>query len=121
MNGLVRLCSVADLDEAEPLRVVIDDFPPLAVYCVDGAYYVTDDTCTHGMASLADGYQEGDEIECPYHGGVFNIKSGEPTSFPCTEAIRTYVVVEQAGDICIRAGADQRPSVNNSHERGEGR
>ncbi len=109
MSELVRLCSAADLTEAEPLRVLVDDFPPLAVYCIDGAHYVTDDTCTHGQASLAEGYLEGEVIECPFHGGAFNIKTGEPTEFPCSEAIKTYVVVEQGGDICIRSNTELAP------------
>ena len=105
MSELVRLCSVSDLTDDEPRRVVIEDFPPLAIYRVDGEIYVTDDTCTHGMASLAEGYLEGEEIECPFHGGAFNVKTGEPTSFPCAEALKTYITVTQDGDIYIRPGA----------------
>ena len=105
MSDLVKLCSVSDVIDDEPRRVVIEDFPPLAIYRVDGAIYVTDDTCTHGMASLAEGYLDGEEIECPFHGGAFNVKTGEPTAFPCAEALKTYSAILQDGDIYI-----QRPS-----------
>ncbi len=105
MSELVKLCSADDISDGEPKRVLIDNFPPLAVYNVAGKFFVTDDTCTHGMASLTEGYQEGDQIECPFHGGAFDIKTGEPTAFPCSDPIKTYPVVEQDGDIYIRPDA----------------
>jgi ethylbenzene dioxygenase ferredoxin subunit len=106
VSDLVKLCLAAELTEGEPRQLLLEGFPPLAVYCIDGAYYVTDDTCTHGMASLSEGYQEGEEIECPFHGGAFNIKSGEPTEFPCSEPIKTYPVIEHDGGICIQSITD---------------
>jgi ethylbenzene dioxygenase ferredoxin component len=63
--------------------------------------FITDDTCTHGSASLSEGYLEGDVIECPFHGGAFDIRTGEPTAFPCAEALRTYAAIIQDGFIYI--------------------
>ena len=102
MSELIRLCAGADVPATEPLQVIIEGYPPLAVYRVDGSYYVTHDTCTHGNASLAEGYQDGEIIECPFHGGAFNIKTGEATEFPCVEALKTYAVVERDGDVLIQ-------------------
>ena len=102
MAELIRLCSVADVLLDEPRRVEIENFPPLAVYALNGEYFVTDDTCTHGMASLADGFIEGEEIQCPFHGGAFNIKTGEATEFPCNEPLKTYQVYVQDDVIYIQ-------------------
>ncbi len=102
MSKLIKLCATADVPDAEPLQVNVDSLPPLAVYRVDGAYYVTNDTCTHGNASLAEGYLDGEIIECPFHGGAFNVKTGEPTAFPCVEALRIYTVEEKGGDLFVR-------------------
>ena len=64
---------------------------PLAVFHLeDGEFYVTDDTCTHGDASLADGEIDGCEVECPFHAGAFDIKTGEPCGAPCTIPLKTY-------------------------------
>ncbi|MEG2313977.1 Rieske 2Fe-2S domain-containing protein [Brevundimonas sp.] len=41
----------------------------VALYAVEGEYFATADLCTHGKASLADGYLDGDLIECPLHQG----------------------------------------------------
>ena len=53
--------------------------------------------CTHAYASLADGYIEGDIIECPLHGGCFEIKTGKVASAPATEDLRTYPVQSGRG------------------------
>lgn len=64
----------------------------LALYVVDGEYFATADLCTHGNASLADGYLDGDLIECPLHQGTFNVKTGEAVDAPCSVAVRTFPV-----------------------------
>ena len=46
----------------------------LAVYNLGGTFFATDDECTHGAASLADGILDGDIIECTLHFGAFNMK-----------------------------------------------
>jgi nitrite reductase/ring-hydroxylating ferredoxin subunit len=84
------------------LRAEVDGMPPLAVYDVAGEYFVTDDTCTHGKASLAEGYLEGDEIECPWHGGRFCVRTGKATCLPSSEALQTYAVEIEDGEIFVR-------------------
>lgn len=105
MTGLVRLCRVEEVSDGEPVAANVEPFPPLAVYVVDGEYFVTDNTCTHGSAMLTDGYQEGGSIECPFHGGAFDIRTGAATVFPCQTPIRTYPVEIDDGWIAIRAPA----------------
>jgi ethylbenzene dioxygenase ferredoxin subunit len=97
----VVVCEKKDVVEDEPFSANPEGFPALAVYLVDGEYFVTDNICTHGAALLTDGYQEGEEIECPFHGGAFNIKTGEPTAFPCQTAINTYPVTLDGDQIKI--------------------
>lgn len=69
----------------------------IALYVVDGAYYATADLCTHGQASLADGYLEGALIECPLHQGTFDVTTGAAVGAPCTVALRTYPVKLENG------------------------
>lgn len=64
----------------------------VALYEAEGDFYATSVICTHGQASLADGYLEGFEIECPLHQGMFDIRTGEPTAAPCTVPVKTYPV-----------------------------
>lgn len=93
MTDLLRLCPAAAVSEGEPRDVDIAGLPPLVVYEVEGAYFVTDNICTHGKARLSDGYHDGFVIECPLHGGSFDIRSGAPKTPPCQIALRTYAAI----------------------------
>ena len=71
----------------------------IAVYNVGGTFYATDNECTHGAASLAEGILEDDIIECTLHFGAFNVKTGEAVQAPCFTPLRTYKVVVQDGQV----------------------
>src|SRR4051794_4627715 len=96
----IDLCSTADVAPGSTLRIETDD-PTLAVYNVDGAFYVTDDQCTHGPGSLSEGYLEDDVIECNFHNGQFNVRTGEVVSPPCMVPIKTYKVEVENGRVLI--------------------
>ena len=95
----IKVCSVDEITSGEALQVELEERPPLAVYNLEGDFYVTDDTCTHGDASLAEGDIEGDEIVCPFHLGRFDIRTGEVTAAPCSEPIQTYPVEIEDGTV----------------------
>jgi len=101
MTTTARLCRTDDVQENAPKSVEIPEYPVLAVYKVDGAYYATDNLCTHGLAMLTDGYQEAASIECPFHGGAFDIRSGKATAYPCQIPLKTYAVAVENGWIVL--------------------
>ena len=89
----IALCKAADIPTEGPLKVEVDGFEPIAVYNVDDEYFATSDTCTHMQASLSEeGEVEGQIVECTMHNCRFDIRTGEPESLPCTEALKTYPV-----------------------------
>ena len=73
----------------------------LAVYNIDGAYYITDNECTHAAASLADGMLDGDVIECCMHLGSFHVPTGDVVAPPCEVPLRTYKVVIEGDDVFV--------------------
>jgi nitrite reductase/ring-hydroxylating ferredoxin subunit len=95
------ICAAEDVPEGEVRGFQIDGRPAIAVYRLEGVFYATDDLCTHGEASLADGEIEDGEIICPFHLGSFCIKTGEPRAAPCSEPIRTYPVRQEAGRLIV--------------------
>lgn len=74
----------------------------IALYLQDGAVYATDNLCTHGHASLCDGFLDGHEIECPFHQGRFDIRTGVATAAPCTEPLRSWPVKVEGGRVYLR-------------------
>ncbi|MDB5699113.1 MAG: carAc [Alphaproteobacteria bacterium] len=93
------LMSADDIEEGGVARVEVEGVPPLAVYNVGGAFYATQDRCSHGNGDLSYGDLEGEEIICPYHGGAFNVVTGEPTRSPCGQPIRTYEVIVEGRNL----------------------
>ena len=73
-------------------RVELAGRAPIAIYKVAGQFYATDDTCTHGEASLADGFLDDFCVVCPFHAGSFDIRTGAPTSSPCHDPLESYPV-----------------------------
>ena len=94
----------------------VDDIPPddvigvqvggrdIALYRVDGEVFATDNLCSHGQARLCDGFLLGHEIECPFHQGRFDVRTGQATCLPATEAIRSFPVKIEAGRVCVALG-----------------
>ncbi len=92
----VTVAKVGDLEPGELMYVEVGD-EPVCLINLDGELFALNDTCTHEEASLSDGTIEGDEIECPLHGGAFAIRTGQPVAFPVVVPVETYGV-RIAGD-----------------------
>jgi nitrite reductase/ring-hydroxylating ferredoxin subunit len=104
MSTRIELCSTDEVAAGSAIRVENGDLI-LAVYNLDGEFYVTDDTCTHGPGSLSEGYVEDDIVECNFHGGQFNIKTGEVAAPPCMVPIKTYPTTVENGKVVIEVEA----------------
>jgi biphenyl 2,3-dioxygenase ferredoxin component len=100
MPSRIELCNTSDVDVGGALKVEKDDLI-LAVFNIDGEFFVTDDACTHGPGSLSEGYIEDDVVECNFHNGQFNIKTGEVVAPPCMIPIKTYRTVVENGKVFI--------------------
>jgi naphthalene 1,2-dioxygenase system ferredoxin subunit len=73
----------------------------IALYQVQGEIFATDNMCSHGNARLCDGFLEGYEIECPFHQGRFDIRSGKALCAPLSEDVRTYPVKTQGSRVYV--------------------
>lgn len=102
--SLIKVCAVDELKPGEMLAIEADELAHVALYNVDGEFYATSNICTHAIAMLTEGYLEGDVIECPLHGGCFNVKTGEATHFPCEDPLQTYDVEVNDGAVFVREG-----------------
>ena len=102
MPNRIELCSTDAVAEGSALRVETGDLV-LAVFNVEGSFYVTDDACTHGPGMLSEGYIEGDVVECNFHNGQFNIRTGEVVMPPCMIPQKTYPVTIENGKVMIDA------------------
>jgi nitrite reductase/ring-hydroxylating ferredoxin subunit len=100
MAELVTVCPTSEVPENSVKSFEVGT-NVIAVYNVGGTFYATDNECTHGAASLADGILEDDVIECSLHFGAFNVKTGEAVQAPCFTPLRTYKVVVENGELRV--------------------
>lgn len=85
----MKLCAIGEIAPGEALKVELGGLC-LAIFNVDGRFHVTDDACTHGPGSLSEGYLDGEVIECNFHQGCFNVRTGEVVAPPCVVPLKTY-------------------------------
>ena len=104
MSKWTDVAAEADLFEGAGIPVAPGG-RDIALFSVEGEVFATDNLCTHGNARLCDGFVEGHEIECPFHQGRFDLRTGAPTFAPCTEAVKTWPVKIEAGRVLLDLGA----------------
>lgn len=84
-----------DIIEADTLKAgqhhvkVVEDIA-IAVFNLSGEFYAIEDNCPHQSLPLSDGAIDGNEIECPFHGARFCLKTGAVTAPPAFEGLATF-------------------------------
>lgn len=94
-----KACTKDDLEDGEGFQLEGDT--PIALFVVDGEYFAIDDTCSHDESSLADGYVDGDQVECSWHFAKFCIRTGAVLSPPATRSVNSYGVKVDGDDILV--------------------
>lgn len=103
MPQRIALCRTDEVAPNAALKVEANGLT-LAVFNLNGHFFAMDDACSHGPGSLSEGYVDGDEIECDFHNGRFNIKTGEVAAPPCMIPQKVYAVTIVEGTVFV--GAD---------------
>ena len=94
---------VAQTDELAPgqMKLVEVGDDRILLVNLDGGYHAVSEVCTHAYGPMSQGDLSGEEVECPLHGSVFSVKTGEPVSPPASEALTVYEVRVEGSDILI--------------------
>jgi nitrite reductase/ring-hydroxylating ferredoxin subunit len=100
MAKLVKIAKVKDVPPGQAAAYKVEG-KRIALYNVDGTFYATGDTCTHWAAPLAEGKIRGTEIVCPWHGGAFDLKTGNATCGPAVKPVACFRVVVEGDDVQV--------------------
>jgi 3-phenylpropionate/trans-cinnamate dioxygenase ferredoxin subunit len=106
MAEFVQVAQVGDVPSGEGKLIRVGD-RFLALFNCDGTFYAVDDTCSHAEASLSEGYLQGCEIECPLHGGRFDVRTGKATWSPAFVPVATYEVRIEGSAVLVAAEPQQ--------------
>ncbi len=106
-----KLCALADLPEGEAKVFEVSDFR-LAAARSGTAVFVVEDRCSHddgelgeGSVLCANGAGAGEgptvEIQCPRHGGRFDMASGAATRMPAIAPIEVFAAHIEGDDVFV--------------------
>ncbi len=103
---------VADTKDIQPshMKEVQVDGENICVVNIEGKYYAIGSICTHEGGPLADGTLEGYEVECPWHGSKFDVRTGEVRNPPASEPEPAYEVKVDGNNILIKKGESKNKS-----------
>lgn len=95
-----RVAATSDVAVGEMIQVTVEE-EEIALYRTDEGWFATSDVCTHASAFLTDGTLQGCIVQCPKHGGKFDVRSGEAKAFPCTIPVASYPVEVRGEDVLL--------------------
>ncbi len=107
MGEGMQVCGVDEIPSGEARLVGRDRTgtgDDIAVFNDEGSYHALDDTCTHALASLSEGWVEDGTVECPLHAARFSLTTGEALSLPATQATRCHRVEVRDGQVWLFPG-----------------
>lgn len=102
MPEFVKVASKSDIPPGEMLVVEVNG-EEIAIANLDGEFVAFQNACTHRAGPLGEGILTGDVVECPFHAGQFNVRTGEVVAPPPEEPIKTYAVQVEGDDLKVAA------------------
>jgi ferredoxin-NADP reductase/nitrite reductase/ring-hydroxylating ferredoxin subunit len=114
-EDFVKVADTKDIQPSQMKEAQIDG-KNICVVNVEGKYYAIGSICTHEGGPLADGMLEGYEVECPWHGSKFDVRTGEVTNPPANEPEPAYEVKVDGNNILIKRGGESKSKSKSSSQ-----
>jgi 3-phenylpropionate/trans-cinnamate dioxygenase ferredoxin subunit len=91
---VIEVCAVAELLPGDRRLVEWEDLE-IGVFNCGGTLYAIEDRCSHDNGPLAEGEFDEAEctVECPRHGSLFDLKTGQPKTLPAYVPVDTFPVI----------------------------
>ncbi|MCY4227141.1 MAG: non-heme iron oxygenase ferredoxin subunit [Gammaproteobacteria bacterium] len=101
MSEWIQATRADKLNPGDHIVIDIDDVS-VVVFNLDGEFYALENVCTHDGSELSGGWVVDDEIECPFHGARFCIRTGEVRAAPAYEPVDKLTVRVRDGMVEVR-------------------
>jgi nitrite reductase (NADH) small subunit len=99
-EGFEVVLHTETLKEDEVTQVIIAGTAIAIARNKDG-FFAIENTCPHAGGPMSDGWLNGSQISCPYHGWSFNLHDGSCTTNP-EECLKTYEVQVIDEAVCVK-------------------
>jgi len=98
MGEFIKVAGTKDLAPGKAMQVVVNG-KEIALFNLNGEFCALANECTHAGGPLCEGFIDAEEVTCPWHGAMFNIRSGEVLGPPAGEAVERYNVRLNGNDV----------------------
>ena len=98
-----EFAKVADIDEILPghAKLVEVNGSEIAIFNIGGSYHAVDNSCSHVGGPLCEGEIVGGQVTCPWHGAIFDVRTGAALGPPAFESVACYPVRIEGAQIQI--------------------
>jgi nitrite reductase/ring-hydroxylating ferredoxin subunit len=95
---------VAEGKEIQPLtmKAVEVNGEKICLANIEGKYYAIGNVCTHLGGPLAQGKLEGYEVQCPWHGSRFDIRTGNVVRPPALRSEPAYEIKVEDDNVLVK-------------------
>ena len=101
MSTYVTVAQTPDVPEGTARVVELDGRSIALCHVAGNGIYAIDNRCTHDNGPLGEGTLREDRIECPRHGALFDVHTGQAKTLPAVGKVRTYSVCVNDGEVQI--------------------
>lgn len=99
----IEVGSTSEFENNDRKLVDLGGEKQIALFKLEDGYYAVGAWCSHQKRSLLEGPVDDHEIMCPLHGARFDLKTGQPLSFPAVKPITQYPVKVEHDTIYLKA------------------
>jgi nitrite reductase/ring-hydroxylating ferredoxin subunit len=101
-SGFVTVAHASDVGPGTVRVVEIDGRWLCLGLTEDGEWGAIDNVCTHDGGTLGEGELDDTAVECPRHGGRFDLFTGRVLALPPVRPVRSYATEVVGEDVRVR-------------------
>jgi toluene monooxygenase electron transfer component len=119
LDAWIPVCDLTDIEPGTMRPIDLDGLPPIALFNVEGTLHATSNICTHNIAILTDGTFCDRVVECPLHGGSFDVTTGEAVTYPCEIALEKFDVRMEGSTVLVASAPTLASLVQDDEIRSD--
>ena len=109
MEDYVKVTEGKDIPPSQMKEVEVNG-EKICLANIEGKYYAIGNVCTHLGGPLAQGKLEACEVQCPWHGSRFDIRTGKVVRPPAMRSEPTYEIKVEDDNLLLKKRANQDQS-----------
>jgi nitrite reductase/ring-hydroxylating ferredoxin subunit len=104
LSKIVRVAA-QEIEEGKSKIVRVDGLT-LAIFRIKDEFFALDNSCLHRGGPLGEGYLDGYDVTCPWHGWTYDVRTGSFEVIPPLR-VRTYSVKREGDSVIIELDGNE--------------